>query len=609
MPIFSAVLRASRLLARGDRWRLALATIGMFLLGVLDLLGVLLLGVVAGVGMASFQGSAPPSFVTQILDTLRLSDLGPVRTEVVLASLALVTLLAKTLVSAAVLYRVLRFLANRQAAVAASLTARLFSQPLAVVVERSSQQVAYSLTSGVASATVVLLGQAVVAVSEVGLLLILGAALLFIDPWVTLIALGYFMLVALLLQRTIGGLATRAGRGNAETYVAGFDAIQEGISAYREVTVSGRRSAYVGRISRNRSQAARFGAQLQYIAQLPKFILEGALVIGLGLLGAVLLFTRPPVEAVALIVLFLTASTRILPSLMRMQAAALQMRIALADASSALELSELLARLRQPEVLALDSALPQMTGHVGFQADVHVRGVTVTYPDARVAAVCDVNLFVPAGTSVAIVGSSGAGKSTLADAILGVTEPEQGSVEISGLAPLDCVRRWPGAIAYVPQSVTLANASVRENVALGIDPAVIEDDHVWECLERAHASVFVRGLPEGLDTHVGERGTKLSGGQRQRIGLARALYSNPSLIVLDEATSALDSETEHAISNMMQELDGQVTTITIAHRLATIRHARQVVFMANGRVVAVGTFDEVRKAVPDFEVQASLLGL
>jgi len=235
--------------------------------------------------------------------------------------------------------------------------------------------------------------------------------------------------------------------------------------------------------------------------------------------------------------------------------------------------------------------------------------VSVTYPGADHPAVIDASVSVLPGKSLALVGSTGAGKSTLADVILGVVDPDLGSVTISGVSPREAVSTWPGAVAYIPQTVGLTEGTIRENVALGLPELAIDDSMVWEALERAHLADFLRDTREGLDTIVGERGVRLSGGQRQRLGIARALYTRPRLLVLDEATSALDAETEQAITETLRELEGQVTTITIAHRLATIRFADQVVFMRHGVIESRGTFEEVRASTPDFERQAHLLGL
>ena len=193
--------------------------------------------------------------------------------------------------------------------------------------------------------------------------------------------------------------------------------------------------------------------------------------------------------------------------------------------------------------------------------------------------------------------------------MLGVLEPAAGTVTISGVPPREAISRWPGAIAYVPQQVALVFGTVRDNVALGLPRAAIDDDMVWEALERSYLAEFLRDSREGLETMIGERGVRLSGGQRQRLGIARALYTRPRLLVLDEATSALDAETEVAIIKTLDALEGEVTTMTIAHRLATVRRADQLLYLEGGRIISSGTFDEVRNDVAGFDRQASLLGL
>jgi ABC-type multidrug transport system fused ATPase/permease subunit len=197
----------------------------------------------------------------------------------------------------------------------------------------------------------------------------------------------------------------------------------------------------------------------------------------------------------------------------------------------------------------------------------------------------------------------------LADVILGVLHPDSGDVKISGLQAFDAVQKWPGAMAYVPQDVKVLSGTVRENVALGIPPHEIDDLLVWEALERAHLSDFLVQDRLGIDTAVGENGVQLSGGQRQRLGIARALYSRPRLLVLDEATSALDAETEKMITETLDSLAGKVTLIVIAHRLATVRNCKQVIYLRDGQIAGSGSFEHVRTAVPDFDAQAKILGL
>ncbi len=233
----------------------------------------------------------------------------------------------------------------------------------------------------------------------------------------------------------------------------------------------------------------------------------------------------------------------------------------------------------------------------------------LTYPTSDVPALVDVSFSVPAGASLALVGPSGAGKSTLADVLMGVLEPDAGTVALGGVSPMEAISGSPGSIAYVPQTVFLADTTIRSNVGLGLPPEQIDDELVWKALARAQLDDMVRGLPTQLDTEIGEGGTRLSGGQRQRLGLARALYTDPVLLVLDEATSALDTETEHAVTEVLRALDGDVTVVVVAHRLSTVLNSSVVLYLEAGRLVSSGTFNEVRAAVPRLNRQAELSGL
>jgi ABC-type multidrug transport system fused ATPase/permease subunit len=249
------------------------------------------------------------------------------------------------------------------------------------------------------------------------------------------------------------------------------------------------------------------------------------------------------------------------------------------------------------------------TAHTGFNSSVNLESVEFSYPGKSVPAVKDATLSISPGQSVAFVGGSGAGKTTIVDILLGVLSPKSGSVKISNVAPLVAVVKWPGAVSYVPQDVTISNGTIRENVSLGFSSEFVSDEMIWAALDIAQLSDFVRQLPEQLDTKVGERGTKISGGQRQRLGIARAMFTKPKLLVLDEATSSLDGQTESDISDAINILKGDVTVVMIAHRLSTVRHSDLVVYLDQGRILAQGSFEEVRSQVPNFDKQAQLMGL
>ena len=193
--------------------------------------------------------------------------------------------------------------------------------------------------------------------------------------------------------------------------------------------------------------------------------------------------------------------------------------------------------------------------------------------------------------------------------ILGVLKPSNGNIKISGKSPSDAAATWPGGISYVPQDVVVVNGTIAENITLGF---VYEDrfeKQVLNCLSIVQLADFVSDLPNGIHTRVGDTGAILSGGQKQRLGIARALFTNPKLLILDEATSALDAETENAISESIKTLRGITTLIVVAHRLSTVRDLDKIAYIKDGKLETIGNFEEVRSQIPDFDSQAKLMGL
>lgn len=607
------VVRASfSLLSRRDRWLLGLITLAQMLTGFLDLAGVLLIGLVSVISVSAVAGVALPAQIQSVIDRLGLEDVDTVTLSAWLIALAGLALVTKSILSAILARRTLRFLANRQAGLSARLVAALLARPLLEVQASASQDVAFALTIGTQAATVGVLGAASTAVADIGLLVVLGLGLTAIDPMVTIFAVGFFGALALILQRLLSGWATRMGHEATAVDIESYTAIQEALVSYREVLVADRRGLYAHRIQGLRWRSAAIGADSQFMSLIPKYVFEIALVIGALALAVSQAATKDTAAAVGIVAVFLVAGSRIMPAILRLQVTSLTIRRSEAPASKAFVLARELADAPPIDPGSLDPARIRdrlESGHPDFHPSVVLTDVSLTYPGSSEPAISNVSLDAPAGASVAFVGSTGAGKSTLADVLLGVIEPEEGTSLIGGLPPIEAIRRWPGGVAYVPQEVSLVNGTVRDNVALGLPSSAFDDDWVWEALDRAHLADFLREGREGLETLIGENGMRISGGQRQRLGVARALFTRPRLLVLDEATSALDAETEQAISQTLQDLEGQVTTVTIAHRLATVRHCDILLFIEGGRVVARGTFEEVRAQSPAFDRQAQLLGL
>lgn len=614
MRVWNNVRASLNLLSARDRRMLIIVTAIQMLVSFLDLLGIVLLGTVAVLATSVATGNRET--VGGLLD---FSDRLPNGIEFVisLAIISAMILILKSIFALLLTRKTFRFLANRQAMVAGYIAQRLLNRPLLEVQTRSSQEISVALTSGVSALTLTTLGQAVVIAAEASLVIALFLGLLFVDPLVAVFTICFFGVLVIILHLLLGSWAVSLGKRFTSAEIGSIEAMQHALNAYREIIVTGRRSLFITRFQGLRWDAARVLSDTFILNQIGKYVFEIGLVIGAGLLVALMAATQDLAAAIAIITVFLAASARLFPSLLRMQAALSNIRGAEGSASVTLHLINSLDMAEKGDhnqLLVIPAKAEEFnesiySGFDGFVPSVSVRSVTLGYPGASKLALDSVSLEISPGQSIALVGTTGAGKSTLADIVLGVLTPDSGSILISDLEPANCIQRWPGAMAYVPQNVVVLSGSVRENVALGIPPQVIDDSLVWQALKRAHLSEYLENSRDGLNTLVGENGVQLSGGQRQRLGIARALYSRPRLLVLDEATSALDSETERSITETLESLAGQVTLIIIAHRLATVRHCSQVIYLSEGRILGVGTFDEVRTQVPDFDRQADLLGL
>lgn len=612
MTAREVMLASLRLLNRRDRRLLTLALVIQMATALLDLAGVAMLGLVGTLAVSNVDGDSTPRLALKALSALGLEGRSSGAQIAILAGSACALLLGKSVLSPMLTARVLRFLARRETLVSSRLARELLSRPLTFLQQRSSYETAVALVSGVSSATLVVLGQFVAAMAEIALLTVLTVALLVVNPPVALGSMAYFIVVSVGLQSILGHRAADAGFRRREADTESSVLVQEAVGTYREITVSDRRSFYVDRFGALRSQASQASARYQLISLLPKYISEGALVLGGFALAGLLFTTQTLVVAAGTFALFLASATRVMPSLLRLQAAGLAIRNAAGFSDPVFRLARELGYSpdipdesdgAQPDTMRVPGDYP------GFVPTIAMRDVHFSYPGAHRAALAGITLSVEAGCSIALVGRSGSGKSTLADVILGILQPDSGEVALGGLPPAVAVRRWPGGIAYVPQDVMLVDGTVRANVALGLPTELVDDAAAWDALRRAHLDGFIRALPDGLDTQVGERGVRLSGGQGQRLGIARALFTSPKLLVLDEATSALDAETEDAITQMLGELAADVTLVVIAHRLSTVRQADVVIYLEDGRAVASGKFDELSERVPALRRQASLMGI
>lgn len=597
--------RAVQVLSPKDQRKVLAVVVLQICIGVLDLLGVIAIGLLGALSVTGLQSHLPGNRVSSALNFLHLSHSSFQSQSLILGTGAVVLLVGRTVISIFFTRRILFFLSNRGAQISANLVSRLLSQSLIEIQSRTSQETLFAVTRGVEFVALQILAPAIVLVSDVALLIIMAIGLFTIDPLTALGTFLVFFAIGYVLYRFMHVRAGTLGARSSELNIVSNEKIVEVFSSYRESVVRNRRDYYAREIGTYRFALARTSAEMNFLPYVSKYVIETSVILGALLIGAAQFFLQDAAHAVATLAIFLAAGTRIAPAVLRVQQGSVLIRGGMGQAKPTLDLIESLGSA--PLLENLDNTVDVV--HEGFQSNIKVENVSLTYPNKPTKAISSVTLSISTGKSVAFVGPSGAGKTTIIDVILGVLIPDEGRVQISGLPPQLAVSKWPGAVSYVPQDVVIVAGTIRENVALGYPLSEATDELVISALRIAQLEKFINGLPEGVDTQVGERGTKISGGQRQRLGIARAMFTRPHLLVLDEATSSLDGETEAGISEAIHSLRGSTTVVMIAHRLSTVRDADIVVYMDKGQVLATGTFEEVRKAVPDFDHQAKLMGL
>jgi ABC-type multidrug transport system fused ATPase/permease subunit len=606
MNIKDTIFASFRSLSRGERRRVGLVALVQIFLGFLDLLGVAIVGVIGSLAVNGIQSRNPGTRISRILETIGLENFSFQNQVAILGTFAALVLVSRTLISMYFSKKIFHFLARRAAITSNRLISMLLNSQLRTINQRSKQETIYATTEGVNMMMLNIVGTAIGVSADVFLLIILSVGLFLVNPIIALATFCTFGTVGLVLYFAVNKRVNRLGNENAQLTVDSFDRISDSLTNYKELYIRDKRDYYSKIINSSRQNIAWNSAELSFIPNLGKYLIEVTMVIGAIAICAFQFYFADATQAVSILSVFLAAGSRIAPAILRVQSGAIAIKGSYGGASKTLSLMQELGEdLEEIDPELIDSLRKSSQ----FSGRASISNLNFSYDNTSIPVLNNVSFEVKEGEILAIVGPSGAGKSTLVDIILGLYKPDSGAISVGGVEPRLAVKAWPGAISYVPQSVSLIQGTIAENIALGYAKAEIDHSKVKMCVEVAQLQDYVGSLDNGVDTRVGEAALRMSGGQLQRLGIARALYTDPKMLVLDEATSSLDGKTESEVSDSILELRGKITIVLIAHRLSTVRKADRLIYLENGTIKCIGSFEEVRSTIPEFAKQASLSGL
>ena len=410
------------------------------------------------------------------------------------------------------------------------------------------------------------------------------AAVLFIaDPVMTLMISAILLITLLVIKSVLKPLMHKAGKDNQDYYSELFKWISETVTGIKEIKTGGREQYFVDEYIKCGNGYVNAVQKYTLYTNIPRLLIETVCVVVMVSYMLILMLTgKDTSQMMAIIGAFGGALLRLMPCANRINN---QLNNIAYFEPFLMGVSDNLQDEISSEHTDMNEFDPDAK-KLPVKEKIELKDICYHYPNSDVLIYDHAELTIPVGKSVGIVGSSGAGKSTVVDVLLGMLKIQQGSITADGVDVMEGrnYRGWLKNIGYIPQSIFMLDASIRKNVAFGIPEDKMNEERIWQVLKDAQLDEFVRSLPEGLDTGIGERGVRLSGGQRQRIGIARALYEDPEVLILDEATSALDNDTESAIMDSINRFQGEKTLVIIAHRLQTIEKCDMVFRVEDGRI-------------------------
>jgi ATP-binding cassette subfamily C protein len=599
----SILVNSLYLLPKETPKKLMLLVLLQISISTLDIFAILLLGMTSKLGLDYVQNKIV-KFPETLTGTLGIEKYN-FEIQAGVISLLIVSLFsARTVISIYSNNKILLYLANQASFASKRIMEMMFRSKPQFVTARNSQEFLYGITQGIDNLTLNFLGSFTIFVTEIVFFVTMLGVVVAIQPVTGLITVFVFVLAALAINKLTSEKAKAHSSDYAQLSILYNRKLLDTLLVYRELILRNREIAVANEVQIARSKSLILRAKLLMLPTLSKYLFELTLVLGGAITAVIQVMITDALSAISSVTIFLAAASRVLPSLIRAQGAFIAIRQS--EGSSEVTVKQISALGR--EEIGTPQAPEKIISNTEFSPSIRVHNVCFSYNKESEFEIEDVNFEVLPGQFVAIVGESGAGKTTLIDLILGMLTPTSGVIEISNHESLSAIHQWPGKVAYVPQDIMIIDGDIRRNVVLE-ESCNIMDEEVLDALKKSHLKNDVLRMENGLNEIVGERGIRLSGGQRQRLGIARALYTRPEMIIFDEATSSLDPLTEKTVTEAIYEKKGNVTLIVVAHRLSTVKNADLIIMLEKGKIVAKGTFEEVRRISPKFDQQAKLVNL
>ena len=591
------------LFVREEKRKILFITIIQILTGILDLVGLAIIGLIATISSQILAGKSISPFFIQILEYLRIYQFTFYQQIILLSSFSLIILTSRTLMSVFMTEKIFKIFGVKSSELTSKLLEKIFSESVNVLNSKNVSEMTFVITKGVDSIAMGVAATSIVVLADLSILVLLILALLIYEPLVAgtmIILLGtttYFLL------KFLRASASRYSTDATSLENEANQRIGEILQLYKVLVPRDSYSSLIKSIESLRRDYSKKQSRIELLPYASKYVIEITILAGAMLIGFLAVTYYDSRSALMMTVIFLASGSRIAPALLRFQQGVLLVRSSLSRGRATLNL---INEIDVQQSLSVDP--PKFDyQHLNFVGNIEISDLKYRFPGSNKNFINGINLSIGSGLKVAIIGPSGAGKTTLLDLMLGLLQPSSGEVLISESIPRVAMKTWPGAIAYIPQETFLTQESILANISLGYPIDVESISLADESLDAAQLSEFKSKLNSIFFGGTTEKGLNLSGGEKQRIGIARALFSKPKIIILDEATSSLDAQTEMKVLEMIDNgLLREVTLITVTHNISTVLNSDIVVYLDKGQVIAIGTYEEVASKVKNLEQQANL---